>query len=158
MVSSQLDNVPLRVASWWDTPPIPTTDEATEIACWYDAPTGETTTGSIEIALTGTFKDHKLGLTGGVGRDYNHAKLGVSLDPNKPYAIFGDMNQQGTLNPTTDRESEHPDEKTCWISQNARGGMFFVMSHEGMYRSLYELLRGETSPLGSTNMPTPPGG
>jgi hypothetical protein len=162
MVSSQLNSVDLRVASWWDAPPIPTTDQATEISCWYDAPShsekGDTTTGAIEIALTGTWIDgdttHVLGMTGGVGTDYNHAKLGVSLDPKKPYAIFGDMNQQGTLTEVKDKKTGEP---TCWVSQNARGGMFFVMNDEKMHASLSSLLKGKTSPLGSTVMPKPPG-
>ncbi|GAB5417551.1 MAG: hypothetical protein Crog4KO_08230 [Crocinitomicaceae bacterium] len=156
MISSQLDNVPLRVASWWETPPIPTTNEQTKISCWYDAPSSENTTGAVDIALTGTFGEHKLGLTGGMGRDYNHAKLGVSTDPSKPYSIFGDMNQQGALSPQVDPDSKDKS-PTCWISQNARGGMFFVMDDAAMYKSLYRLLNGETSPLGSTKMPIPPG-
>ena len=34
---------------------------------------------------------------GGLGANFNHAKFAVSISGNKPYAIFGDMNQQCTL-------------------------------------------------------------
>lgn len=154
MISSQLNNVPLRVASWWDNPPIPTTDSETEITCWGQPPFPANPpgkNGAVEIALTGTWGEHVLGMTGGVGRDYNHAKLGVSTDSNHPFAIFGDMNQQGTLKPTEDEEGN----LSCAISQNARGGMFFVMNHEEMHKSLSYLLSGKTSPVGSTFMPKP---
>jgi len=51
---------------------------------------------------------------GGAGPNFNHAKIGVSISGNHNYAIFGDMNQQGSLS------------TNCKSSQNGRGGLFYV--------------------------------
>jgi hypothetical protein len=55
-------------------------------------------------------------LVGGPGADRNHAKIGVSAGGAHAYAIFVDMNQQGTLSGPK-----------CDKNQNAPGGLFFVL-------------------------------
>jgi len=55
----------------------------------------------------------KFGLAGGSGPNFNYAKLGVSMSGGTHYAIFGDMNQQGAIN---------PGRRPCTSSQNGRGG------------------------------------
>ncbi len=88
----------------------------------------------MDIATTGTWKGTTIGLKGGIQADANHAKLGVSTSGTEHYAIFGDMNQQGTLSGPN-----------CGSSQNGRGGMFFVMDNAELSSSLSNLLAG-TSP------------
>jgi hypothetical protein len=50
------------------------------------------------------------------------------------YAIFGDLNQQGTLENKGDCESH----------QNGRGGTFYIVKDEGLYNGLTRLLKGGT--------------
>jgi hypothetical protein len=170
MVSSLLGGEPLRVASWWAAPAIPTTTASTPVACWnaaLDAP------GPVEIATTGTWQKLSLGLEGLPTSEGNHAKIGVSTcsywsmtmdDMNqdgerpgsachapecpprqagsrmlcrggsstRPYVIFGDMNQQGTLSGTN-----------CASSQNGRGGLFFVVQNTQLFTSVHSLLQGQ---------------
>jgi hypothetical protein len=64
----------------------------------------------------------------------NHAKVGVSTGA-QPYAIFGDMNQQGALAPPK-----------CDSSQNGRGGLFYVVKNQELFESVRDLLKGETAP------------
>jgi hypothetical protein len=64
----------------------------------------------VQIATTGNWNDQEIGLTGGAGPNFNHAKIGVSISGDHNYAIFGDMNQQGSLS------------TNCKSSQNGRGG------------------------------------
>lgn len=142
LVSAQLGQVPLRVASWWENPAIYSTDETTEISCW---PSNFGQPGAVEIATTGTWDGNTLGFLGGAHPSCNHAKVGVSKDPLKPYSIFGDMNQQGTLVPMT--ESGGP---TCAVSQNARGGLFYVVNDQALFESVSSLLAGESAPLQGT--------
>jgi hypothetical protein len=66
----------------------------------------------------------------------NHAKIGVSKNPNIPYAIFGDLNQQGAL-----------DGSDCQRSQNGRGGTFYVLKNKGLYGGLKNLIKGKTAPV-----------
>ena len=77
----------------------------------------------------------RVGLTGGLGSNFNHAKLGVSTSGENPYAIFGDMNQQGTLSGTN-----------CASSQNGRGGLFYVLIDPQLSASLSSLIAGGTAP------------
>jgi hypothetical protein len=116
MLSAVLDGVSLRVASWWEANrpelAIPPTNANTRITCWH-ASLGKP--GRVEIAKTGRWGDQEFGLTGGPGPDYNHAKIGVSISGNRPYSIFADMNQEGTLSGPNDK---------CGKSQNGRGGYF----------------------------------
>ena len=131
MVSALLDGVSLRTATWWARPTIPSTTADTEIKCW-DASLGKP--GAVEVATTGLWNKRKLGLTGGLGPDFNHAKFAVSTSGSKHYAIFGDMNQQGTLS------------GNCKSSQNGRGGMFYVVDDASLAKSIQALIKGDTAP------------
>jgi Deoxyribonuclease II len=138
LVSAELGGVPLRVASWWATPRIPSTTSDTEISCWNDALPKP---GAVSIATTGHWQGTAFGLTGGPGKNFNHAKIGVSTDSNHPYVIFGDMNQQGAI---ADR---------CGSSQDGRGGIFFVVNDPGLNTSVSALLAGDSAP---TELAAPP--
>ena len=127
MVSALLGGVPLRTATFWDAPKIPTTTAATLIECW-DPSLGPA--GPVEIALTGQWN----GKTIEVASGGNHAKIGASLDPANPFVIFGDENQQGALS------------GTCKSSQNGRGGMFFVLKDRVLADGVGALLKGDTAP------------
>ncbi len=52
MVSAMLGGEPLRAATWWTRPEIPTTTATTDIGCW-DESLGKP--GAIEIATSGTW-------------------------------------------------------------------------------------------------------
>jgi hypothetical protein len=132
MVSSLLGGVSLRTATWWARPAIPSTTKDTEIKCWDDSLT--TPPGAVEVATSGQWNKHKFGLAGGLGADFNHAKFGVSISGSKPYAIFGDMNQQGALS------------GNCRSSQNGRGGLFYVIEDPTLAKSIKGLIKGETAP------------
>jgi hypothetical protein len=132
MVSAILGGVPLRTATWWTKPKIFTTTASTTIACW-DSSLGKP--GPVEIATTGRLGGKVFGLTGGGGFDHNHAKVGVSLSGDHHYAIFGDMNQQGTASG-----------KNCASSQNGRGGLFFVVDDSTLFDGLKDLITGSTAP------------
>lgn len=148
LVSAKLGGVDLRVASWWGQDPIPSTRRGETIGCWpkhhMEAP------GAVEIAETGHWKGKEFSLIAEkpeaaveaedpeLDHEKNHAKIGVSLDPDHPYTIFGDMNQAGTLDPA------HPG--GCRVSQNARGGMFFVLRYPELWESVKDLLSGASEP------------
>ncbi|MBZ5521456.1 MAG: SH3 domain-containing protein [Acidobacteriia bacterium] len=132
MVSAVLGGVSLRTATWWATPKIPTTTASTTISCWHES-LGEP--GPVEIATTGHFDGKEFGLTGGLGTNFNHAKLGVSLSGNEHYAIFGDMNQQGAI--SGDK---------CGSSQNGRGGLFYVVDDPDLSSAVKDLITGNTAP------------
>jgi deoxyribonuclease II len=126
LVSAVLGGVSLRAATWWATPKIYTTSASTKIACWDDALEQP---GPVEIAITGQWAGTTLGLTGGSGPNFNHAKLGVSTSGTAHYAIFGDMNQQGTASGPK-----------CTSSQNRRGGLFYVIDNPALFDGLKSLL------------------
>ena len=130
MVSSVLGGIPLRTATWWTNPKIPSTVSGVP-QCWDSSLT--TTPGAVEIAISGTWLGKTIGLTGGPKPDGNHAKLGVSSDSGD-YVIFGDMNQQGALS------------GKCDSSQNGRGGLFFVLRNGVLADSVRNLLKGDTAP------------
>lgn len=132
MVSAELDGIPLRTATWWANPKIPSTTASTPIACW-DEHLGKP--GPVDIAITGQWNGKTFGLKGGPGADFNHAKVGVSTSGTHHYAIFGDMNQQGTLSG-----------KNCGSSQNGRGGLFYVIDDKGLSDSVAHLIQGESAP------------
>ncbi len=135
MVSAVLGGVSLRVASWWDSPQIYSTDATTAIACWSPSLASLPKPGPVEIALTGQWAGKSIGLSGGSGPSFNHAKLGVSTSGTTHYAIFGDMNQQGAIaGPKCDR------------SQNGRGGMFFVVVQPQLADSIASLITGTSAP------------
>jgi hypothetical protein len=134
MVSAILGGVSLRTATWWASPMIYTTTASNTISCWNDS-LGKP--GSVEIATTGQWDGKKFGLRGGLGPDFNHAKLGVSISGDKHYSIFGDMNQQGTASGPN-----------CASSQNGRGGLFYVVDNTDLSTSLKDLISGDTAPSG----------
>jgi hypothetical protein len=102
-------------------------------ACWSNT-LGQP--GAVEIATTGQWAGKAIGLTGGSGPDFNHAKIGVSTSGTAHYAIFGDMNQQGALS--------GPD---CASSQNGRGGLFYVIDNQALSSSLANLIKGNSAPV-----------
>jgi hypothetical protein len=134
LISATLDGVPLKAATWWASPQIPSTDATTPISCWKDE---LGTPGAIQIATSGQWDNQIFGLTGGGGPDHNHAKIGISTDPNKSISIFGDMNQQGTLS----NDAVHK----CSSSQNGRGGLFYIVKDAKLFQGLTSLLQGDTA-------------
>jgi hypothetical protein len=131
MVSAVLGGVPLRAATWWTVPEIPSTDTAAPPACWSSS---LSTPGPVQVATSGTWEGKSFGLQGGLNPNGNHAKIGVSTSGTNHYAIFGDMNQQGALS------------GNCASSQNGRGGTFYVVNNPELSASLTILLAGETAP------------
>jgi hypothetical protein len=125
MLSSVLGGADLRTATWWASPQIPTTIAEKKIGCWDDALQPP---GAVEIALTGQWDGEKIGLRGG----QNHAKIGVAKG--KDLAIFGDLNQQGSLS------------GRCKSSQNGRGGMFYVLNDRQLSSDMAALMEGDTAP------------
>jgi hypothetical protein len=131
MVSALLGGEPLRAATWYATPEIPTTTAATKPKCW-DESLG--TPGAVENATSGTWKGTTIGLQGIPEPDGNHAKIGVSTGTHT-YAIFGDMNQQGSLSGPN-----------CKSSQNGRGGLFYVVDQSQIFESVRDLIKGDSAP------------
>lgn len=130
-MSAVLGAVPLRVATWWQSSRIYTTRPATPISCW-DKSLGKR--GAVQIATSGQWQGSNFGLKGGGNTNGNHAKIGVSTAPDKAYAIFGDLNQEGHLT------------ENCGDKQNGRGGMFFVVDNAELRDSVAELIKGDTAP------------
>lgn len=130
MVSALVEK-PLRTATWWTYPSI-LSSEAGEPGCWSSSMNGNPE--EVQIAMSGQWQGTKFNLTGGLGTDYNHAKLGHSL--NGSLAIMGDMNQQGSYSPSL---------RSCSSSQNGRGGMFFVVDDVTLHAGLKEMMTGETA-------------
>lgn len=134
MVSALLGGEPLRVASWWTRPEIPSTKASTTVGCW-DSSLGKP--GAVEIATSGTWDGVTIGLQGMAEPDGNHAKIGVSTGTGPAshrYAIFGDMNQQGSLS------------TNCKSSQNGRGGLFYVVEDPALAGAVGNLIKGDTAP------------
>jgi hypothetical protein len=132
MVSAVLGGISLRTATWWESPQIYSTDATTAVSCWSPSLSKP---GAVEIATTGHWAGKEFGLTGGLGSNFNHAKLGVSTSGTTQFAIFGDMNQQGTLSGPK-----------CTSSQNGRGGLFFAMANPQLSDSLTHLIAGGAAP------------
>ena len=132
MVSAILGGQSLRSATWWANPKIPSTTATTPMICW-SASLG--TSGAVEVATTGHWGLKEFGLTGGLGPNFNHAKLGVSTSTGEHLAVFGDMNQQGTISGPN-----------CASSQNGRGGLFYVVDDPELFGSVKELISGSTAP------------
>jgi len=132
LVSSVLGGIPLRTATWWANPKIYTTTASTRIGCWNDALRQP---GAVEIATTGQWDGTQFGLTGGPGRNFNHAKIGISTSEGTHDVILGDMNQQGTLSGSN-----------CARSQNGRGGLFYVIDDTGLFEGVKDLISGDTAP------------
>lgn len=124
MVSAVLGGVPLKVATWYSGSKIPDTDGRTTPGCW-DSGLGQP--GAVTNVQIGHWGNKSFGLTGGGGAGGNHAKIGVSTSGK--YAIFGDMNQDGTLSGPK-----------CTIGQNPRGGLFFVVEDEMLAKAVGGLM------------------
>ncbi len=139
LVSAKLGGIPLRVASWWARPEIPSTDKNSHISCWVN---GLGNHGAVEIATTGVWDGVEIGLTGGMGTGFNHAKIGVSQNAKKTWSIFGDMNQQGAIRPGSAYRGQR-----CTSSQNGRGGIFYAIDDPVFWKSLTALLAGKSAPL-----------
>jgi hypothetical protein len=129
LVSAELGGVPLLVANWWETDPkaspIPNTQKGQTFGC-LDASFGPS--GAITSATQGNWKGRPIGLYGGLGTNFNHAKFGVSTDSANPLVVFGDMNQEGALSPP------------CGVSQNPRGGLFYVVKDPTLAASVTKLI------------------
>ena len=138
LVSAALSGLPIRAATWWAKPKIYSTDVSSPIGCWDD---GLAKPGPVQIATSGKWQGTAFGLTGGQGTNHNHAKIGVSLNMDKHYAIFGDMNQQGALSKGYAYENQK-----CSSSQNGRGGTFYVIKNKGLFKSVTKLIRGDAAP------------
>ncbi len=141
LVSAELGGPDMRVACWWANPTIPsTTKKNARPICW-DPSLAKKNPGAVDIAISGTWPPNNpepnLGMKGGPGPTYNHAKFGVTTSGKTPYSVFGDMNQQGTLGGTT---------RKCSSSQNGRGGMFFALDDPQLHESVSSLLAGESAP------------
>jgi hypothetical protein len=133
MVSALLGGVALRTATWWASPKIYTTTSSAGIECWDQTLANP---GPVEIATTGQWAGKEFGLGGGMGPNFNHAKIGVSTSGDTHFAIFGDMNQQGAVS------------GRCGSSQNGRGGLFYVINNATLSESLTDLLKGNSAPIG----------
>lgn len=127
LVSSVLGGVDLRVATWWTKNDIPDTKAGKVPECWpkhgsWHAP------GAVVNAQLGHWETTPLGLLGLGNSMGNHAKIGVSTSGSKPYAIFGDLNQEGSLS------------GLCAARQNGRGGMFFVVENKKLHDDVASLI------------------
>ena len=131
-VSALLGGVSLRTATWWTRPAIPSTEANQSFDCWDDR-LGQP--GTVEIATSGEWNGTVLGLKGGPGTNFNHAKIGVVISGEQDTVIFGDMNQQGALS------------GNCASSQNGRGGLFYVLKDAKLAESIGRLLQGDTAPV-----------
>lgn len=136
-VSAQLGGLAIRAASYWADPTIPSTSASTLISCW-NAALGKP--GPVQIAISGKWQTETIGLAGGEGKAFNHAKIGVSTQPGQPLCIFGDLNQQGTLDGSADPAG-------CASSQNGRGGTFYVLNEPTLFNGLTGLLQGSSAPV-----------
>lgn len=132
MVSAELGGVNLRAATWWQASKIWSTTKSTRIKCWSDSLSKP---GAVAIATSGQFGGTDFGLKGGANVNGNHAKIGVSTSQGDHYAIFGDMNQEGTLSG-----------EDCSVRQNGRGGLFYVIDDETLSGAVSGLINGETAP------------
>jgi hypothetical protein len=134
LVSSQLNGASLVTATFWAVPKIPPTTDDTAPECW-DESLGSP--GPVAIATSGSWSNTSFDLTGAPGG--NHAKIGVSISGDTPYAIFGDENQQGALS------------GNCKSSQNGRGGTFYVLADSGLAADIHSLIGTAAAPAGSGN-------
>jgi len=128
MVSAVLGATEGRAATWWTKPWIYTTTSSSKIGCWNEQLKKP---GPVAIALTGDWDANEIGLAA----PKNHAKIGTASGGNKRYAIFGDLNQQGTASPPG-----------CDKSQNGRGGLFFVVENKALFDGISQLVDGDTAP------------
>jgi hypothetical protein len=85
MISALLNGVGLRTATWWANPKIPSTAVSTAVDCW-DRALGKP--GPVEIATGGQWAGTVFGLTGGLGPNFNHAKIGITISGDQQLAIL----------------------------------------------------------------------
>ncbi|WP_440029570.1 deoxyribonuclease II family protein [Chromobacterium amazonense] len=133
LVSAELGGAPLRAATWWEgskSIAIPSTSRAGAPACWDSS---LPTPGPVAIATSGSWAGRSFSLKGGMGYNFNHAKIGVSTGGGAAYAIFGDMNQEGALS------------GNCASAQNGRGGLFFALPNAALANSIAKLIGGSTA-------------
>ncbi|AOZ51096.1 deoxyribonuclease II family protein [Chromobacterium vaccinii] len=133
LVSAELGGIGLRAATWWESgksTAIPSTAKPGKPACWDSR---LPTPGPVAIATSGSWQGQTFSLKGGPGKNYNHAKIGVSTSGGASYAIFGDMNQEGALS------------GDCASSQNGRGGLFFALPNAALAQSIAKLIGGSTA-------------
>lgn len=123
MVSATLGGTPLTVATWLIGNGKIDDYDGGRPKCW-NASLGAS--GAVTNSDTGTWLKRIFGLTGGPSPDRNHAKIGVSTPAR--YAVFGDLNQEGALT------------EPCDVSQNTRGGMFFVVENKALSSSLGSMM------------------
>lgn len=128
MTSAILGGIHLRVASFQSPSPIGTTTQTKKPPCWSDELGNP---GPIEAAISGSWDGDSIGFTTAT----NHAKIGVSTSGDSSITIFSDMNEAGTLAPDGKNNS-------CAVSQNGRGGMFFVLDNKDLHDSVVGLLAG----------------
>lgn len=141
LVSALLNGMPLRVASFWSGSKIYSTTSKTRTSCLskdFGSP------GAIQIALTGSWNGKTIGLSGSSQKNSdgdplgaNHAKIGVSTEDGSSLTVLADMNQDGVLSGTG---------SACAVSQNVRGGMFFVLDDQGLHDGITKLIAGKTAP------------
>jgi hypothetical protein len=130
LVSSVLDSVDLFVASWWNHSDIPDTSAGQQIDCWPDS-AGWSAAGAVVNAQSGHWQNTSFSLLGVGNPSGNHAKIGITTSGDHPYAIFGDMNQEGALS------------GNCGVKQNGRGGMFFVVEDQDLHDEVQSLISDE---------------
>jgi hypothetical protein len=127
LVSSLLGSVDLLVATWWNHSDIPDTTTSQKIDCWPDQ-AGWKQPGAVVNAQSGHWQTKSFSLFGVGNPSGNHAKIGVSTSGTHPYAIFGDMNQEGALS------------GSCAAKQNGRGGVFFVIENKILHDNVQSLI------------------
>jgi hypothetical protein len=130
LVSSVLDSVDLLVASWWNHSDIPDTSAGQQIDCWPNGK-GWSAAGAVVNAQSGHWQNTSFSLLGVGTPSGNHAKIGITTSGDHPYAIFGDMNQEGALS------------GNCAVKQNGRGGMFFVAEDQDLHDEVQNLISDE---------------
>eukprot|EP00927_Polykrikos_kofoidii_P080858 TRINITY_DN77852_c0_g1_i1.p1 TRINITY_DN77852_c0_g1~~TRINITY_DN77852_c0_g1_i1.p1 ORF type:complete len:502 (-),score=52.57 TRINITY_DN77852_c0_g1_i1:64-1569(-) len=141
MVSS-LTGEALRTATWWASPKIASTKDGFLPGCWNSS---LATPKEVQVATSGQWAGTSFSLEGKPSQDGNHAKIGHSLSGQS--VVFGDMNQAGSLS---------PGDSDCKVSQNGRGGLFFVVEDETLHAGVQQLLKGDTAPYASDPpSPTP---
>jgi len=143
-VSAVLGKVPLRVATFWMGAKIYSKPGRTKPDCWPTA-IKSLSPGAVQVVTTGIWEGTTIGLSGTSQRNAsgktlgaNHAKIGVSTGSGSPLTIFSDMNQDGAISPVG--------KLTCLSSQNARGGLFFVVENKELHKSVTALLTGKIAP------------
>jgi hypothetical protein len=142
LVSSVLGSVDLLVASWWNQRDIPDTSAGEQIDCWPNS-AGWKDPGAVVNAQSGHWQSTSFSLLGVGNPSGNHAKVGVTTSGDHPYAIFGDMNQEGALS------------GNCAVKQNGRGGMFFVVQDQDLHDEVQSLISDDEPEVGNASRRAP---